>query len=95
MRYFAVIEKRGPSWNDQVPMSGQDKWEEHAAFMNTLVEDGSLVLGGPLVAGPRVLLIFNLASKEEIRRRIAGDPWLMMGLLSLVGIEPWEILLGN
>ena len=95
MRHFAVTQQHGPSWDDQRPLSGQDKWTEHAAFMNALAEDGAIVLGGPLVGGPRVLLIFDLESEGEIRRRLAGDPWLAMGLISLVSVEPWEILLGN
>jgi uncharacterized protein YciI len=95
MRYFAVTQERGPSWNHQVPLSGQDKWGEHAAFMNALVEDGAIVLGGPLAGGPRVLLIFALDGEEEIRRRLAADPWVAMDLIRLVSVEPWEILLGN
>jgi hypothetical protein len=32
-------------------MREQDAWDEHAAFMEALVDDGFVVLGGPIGEG--------------------------------------------
>lgn len=95
MRYFAVIEEHGPSWDDARARPEQDKWDEHATFMNALVEEGFVVLGGPLGDGARVMLVINVDREQEIELRLAEDPWIQMGLLSVASVEPWEILLGD
>jgi uncharacterized protein YciI len=75
-------------------MPEQEKWAEHAAFMNALAEDGFVVLGGPLGDGARILLIMDANSEEAIQTRLAADPWTPMGLLRIAKVERWEILLG-
>src|SRR5450759_29684 len=51
MTYFAVIRERDSGWDDSRPMHEQENWDEHASFMNALVDDGFVVLGGPLGDG--------------------------------------------
>jgi hypothetical protein len=72
----------------------QDAWDEHATFMDGLVDDGFVLLGGPLGAD-RALLIVEAGSEEEVRERLARDPWTPMRLLGVERVEPWEILLGE
>jgi uncharacterized protein YciI len=76
-------------------MAGQKAWKEHAAFMNALVAEGFVILGGPLGGGENVLLIVRAKSEGAIRARLAADPWTPMGLLAVTRIDPWEIKLGN
>jgi len=76
-------------------MREQERWDEHAAFMDGLVDDRFVVLGGPLGDGSRVLLVVDAESEDEIEGRLADDPWTPMGLLRVVQIERWEILLGS
>jgi hypothetical protein len=46
--FFAVrLEHAGP-WNFAKVLRDQEGWDEHAAFMDGLVEQGFIVLGGPL-----------------------------------------------
>ncbi len=75
-------------------MPEQEKWAEHAAFMNALADDGFVVLGGPLGDGARILLIIDADSEGAIQKRLAADPWTPMGLLRIAKVERWEILLG-
>jgi hypothetical protein len=56
INYFAVIRERGENWNASLPMRQQEHWDEHAAFMDALAEEGFIILGGPLGDGERVLL---------------------------------------
>jgi uncharacterized protein YciI len=93
--YFAVTRERGSAWDGSRPMPEQEQWAAHAAFMNALVDDGFVVLGGPLGDGSRTLLIVDADSEQAIRTRLATDPWTPMGLLVIATIEPWKILLGE
>ena len=73
-------------------MREQPQWDEHAAFMDSLVEDGFVVLGGPLGDGEkRFLLIVDAESEEETEARLADDPWTGAGFLRIAGVEPWQI----
>jgi uncharacterized protein YciI len=91
--YFAVTVEHGPAWDDSRPMREQDEWDAHARYMDELVDDGFIVLGGPLAAGERVLMAVAAEEENEIESRFAADPWRPMGLLVTARIEPWEVLL--
>jgi uncharacterized protein YciI len=91
---FAVVRDVGPAWDDTRELREQAAWDEHAEFMNALVDDGFVLVGGPLAGGPKTLLIVSASSEEEIRSRLHADPWTPMGLLVIARIEPWEVLLG-
>jgi uncharacterized protein YciI len=91
--YFAVTVDHGPAWDESRPMREQNEWDAHARFMDALVDEGFIVLGGPLGEGRRVLLAISAEDETEIEARFADDPWRPMGLLVTARIEPWEILL--
>jgi uncharacterized protein len=90
---FVVTEVSGPSWDASRARREQDGWDEHAAFMDALVDDGFVVLGGPIGDGERVMLVVEAEDEDEVRRRFARDPWLPAGILEIASIEPWTIWL--
>ena len=92
---FAVFRSRGPGWNDAQPLEGQAEWTAHAAFMDALVEQGVVAVGGPLTDTREALLIFRAGSPAEIVERLAKDPWTLNGLLATIQISPWHIRLGS
>jgi uncharacterized protein YciI len=97
MSYYAVIREAGPGWTDG-GITGQDGVSDHAEFMNGLADDGLVRLAGP-VAGTetgrlRVILIMNAESEDEIRRRLADDPWVHTDRLAIKTIEPWNVMVG-
>ncbi|HEV3479173.1 MAG TPA: hypothetical protein VG144_06965 [Gaiellaceae bacterium] len=95
MALFAVVQRqRGPKWDLSKPMEEQVLWPEHAAFMNGLVDQGFVLLGGPVGDEGRVLLIVRASDEEEIRATLAEDPW-SEDLLLIASIEPWTIRLGE
>ena len=75
MPYFAVRRAPGPGWNPTLAMREQAVWPEHATFMNSHVEEGFVLLGGPLRTGDEILLIIQAESSENVVRRFALDPW--------------------
>jgi len=94
-RLFAVIRSRGPAWNDSLPLDDQVEWTAHAAFMNGLLEEGVIALGGPLEGTPDVLLVMRATDAAEIAERLAADPWTRNGLLIVKQICPWWLRLGS
>jgi uncharacterized protein YciI len=72
-------------------MREQDGWDEHAAFMEGLAEEGFILLGGVLV-DDRALHIVEAESEEAVRARFAEDPW-PEEMLNVASVTTWEILL--
>jgi uncharacterized protein YciI len=93
--YFAVTRERGADWDASRPLAEQERWFEHAAFVNALVDDGFVVRGGPLGDGPQVLLIVDAESEDAVHALLAADPWTPMRLLRVARVEPWRVLLGD
>jgi hypothetical protein len=90
---FFVVERRsGPEWDVGRPLEQQTGWDEHAAFMDGLVETGFVVLGGPLADEQRVILAVQAESETEVRATLARDPWSGSHLVVEV-VEPWTIRL--
>jgi uncharacterized protein YciI len=94
-RLFAVVRTRGDAWRADRPMEDHPEWQAHADFMDALVSDGFVLLGGPLEGTPDVLLVVEASTEEEIRTRLDGDPWAESGLLLLRAITPWQLRLGG
>ena len=95
MPVFALTKVSGPGWDASRPRREQDSWDDHAAFMDGLVDDGFVILGGPIGDGERVLLVVEASDEGEIEARFAADPWLPMGILRIETIEPWTIWLDS
>ena len=90
--FHVVVSQSGPDWERSRPMEEQSGWDEHAAFMDALVEGGFLVLGGPVGDGHRVVHVIESESGDEVRATLARDPWSGTHLV-VEAIEPWTIRL--
>src|SRR6266496_1519000 len=92
--YFLVKRAHGPSWDPSRLRRDQAGWDEHAAFMDLLLEEGVIVLGGPVGEGDghSALLVMEANDAGEIRERLADDPW-GEDMLVTASIEPWSIFL--
>ena len=95
MSLFAVIRTRGSAWQSSLPLEGQADWNAHASFMDALVSDGFMLLGGPLEGTPDVLIIVRANGSGEIVERLQSDPWTARGLLGPARITPWTLRLGS
>jgi uncharacterized protein YciI len=91
---FAVRLERGGPWDWSRDLRDQEGFDEHARYMDSLVEEGFIVLGGPLEEGRDVLLVISAPSADAIRDRLAEeDNWHRNGMLSVKSMEAWTILL--
>ena len=95
MTYFVVTRVPGPAWDAARGMREQERWDDHAAFMDGLAEEGWVVLGGPLGDGSRFMHVVDAEDEEEVEARFAADPWVPMELLRVTRVERWEVLLGK
>jgi uncharacterized protein YciI len=94
-RPFVVIRTRGPAWQDSRPLESQADWAPHASFMNSLAKEGFVVLGGPLEGTSDVLLVVRATTPDEVRSRLAEDPWAIKDLLRITRVAPWTLRLGS
>jgi hypothetical protein len=90
--FHVVVLRAGPEWDRSRPLEEQSGWDEHASFMDALVDDGFLVLGGPLADEHRVVHVVEAGSPEEVRATLARDPWSGTHLV-VDAIDPWTIRL--
>ena len=65
-------------------------------FVDDLVEQGVIVMGGPLGDpdfGP-ALLIFAAETESEVHAYLSEDPWLNT-ILRVEGVQRWSIWVGS
>jgi hypothetical protein len=63
--------------------------------MNSLAQEGVVVLGGPLEGTSDVLLVIRAKTPDEARARLAEDPWAGKDLLRITRVAPWTLRLGS
>jgi uncharacterized protein YciI len=90
---WVVRRRRGGLWDWARDLREQDGWDEHAATMDRFVEEGFILLGGPLEDEREVLHVVVAPSAEAIHERLGEDNWTRNGMLETVSIEQWTILL--
>lgn len=90
--FHVVLRQSGPEWLPGRPLEEQTGWTEHAAYMDALVEDGFIVLGGPVSDDGRVVHAVEAESEDAVRATWARDPWSETHLV-IDAIEPWTIRL--
>ena len=93
MAHFALTLVHGPGWDASREIRQQRRWDEHAAFMDGLVDDGFIIMGGPVDGTDRSLHVVEADDEGQVRNRLRGDPWAEMGLLDVGSIEQWSIWL--
>lgn len=89
--YLVHLSHAGPHWDLARPMEEQTDWFAHASYMDLLVDEGIIVLGGPL-DDVRVVLAMEAESEEAVRAVLGRDPWSGTHL-RIDEIDPWTIRL--
>ncbi len=94
---FLAISSAGPNRDLSKGTREQPFWDEHAAFIDQLVADGFILMGGPLVDEGGMphgaLLIVNAEDENEVREKLKNDPWFKQGILKLESVKRWEIFI--
>ena len=90
---FVVFSSAGPNRDFSKGAREQPFWDEHARFIDALVADGSIFMGGPLVDEGGSLLMFNATDENEVRTKLKDDPWSKHGILKLESVKRWQIFI--
>jgi uncharacterized protein YciI len=94
MAVFAVTMVNGPAWDPALRRREQAGWDEHATFMDGLVADGRVILGGPIGDGTDVLVVVDAADEDDLRATLAADPWADR-ILRIGRVQPWSLWLDS
>ena len=94
---FVAISSAGPKADPSEPTRKQPFWDEHAAFIDQLVDDGFILMGGPLIDEREMphgaLLILSAGDENEVREKLKNDPWFEKGILKLESVTRWQIFI--
>jgi uncharacterized protein YciI len=90
--FHVVLQRSGPQWDPSLPMEQQSGWAAHADFMDALVAEGFVVLGGPVAGEQRVVHVVEAASEATVRDTLARDPWHETHLV-VDSVDAWTIRL--
>jgi len=89
--FLVTLSQSGPQFDRSKPLQEQSGWAEHAAFMDGLVDQGFIILGGPL-PDHGVAHAIEAASEEVVRDTLARDNWSGSHLV-LERVQPWDVKL--
>ncbi|MGC9665159.1 hypothetical protein ACNTMW_01225 [Planosporangium sp. 12N6] len=89
--FLVHLSHTGPHWDIARPMEEQSGWLAHASYMDMLVDEGIVVLGGPL-DDMRVVIAMEVETEKAARAILGRDPWSGTHL-RIDLIEPWTIRL--
>jgi uncharacterized protein YciI len=92
--FLVLLRRSGPDYDLARPLEEQSGWLAHAAFMDGLVADGFVILGGPLADEERVAHVVEADSADAVRATLARDPWSDTHL-RIEAIDRWTIRLDN
>jgi uncharacterized protein len=90
---FVVISSAGPNRDVSKDTREQPFWDEHAEFIDRLVAEGFILMGGPLVDEGGALLIVNAEDENEVSEKLKNDPWREHSILKLENIKRWQIFI--
>ena len=96
MAFFAVTTAKGPRWEPTRDIREQLQWDQHAAFFDRLVEQGVVILGGPIgnTGGEDVaLLAVEAVDERDVRSKFSTGPWAANQVLRIKEIRSWKLWL--
>jgi uncharacterized protein len=82
--------KAGPAWTTG-SVDEQPGWDEHAAYIDDLIDRGIFVMGGPLADQSGSLSLLDNVTEQEARELIAEDPFVANGVFELEEVRAWNI----
>jgi uncharacterized protein YciI len=87
---FLVFRKPGPGWVEGRGTREQPLWDEHAAFVDRLFEQGRIVMAGPFSDG-RAMIVMNADDAGQAEEMFRDDPWAPAGILVADEIREWTV----
>ena len=90
---FMILWAPGPAWVPGKTVREQPYWEQHAAFMDRLFENGTVVLGGPFADATGSLVIVEAENEQEVTDLFARDPFVVHAIFVRSLFKQWLLFL--
>jgi len=90
---FAIFFSPGTAWIAGKTSREQPYWAEHAAFMDKLFENGTVILGGPYADYTSLLVIIEVLHEEEVHELFGQDPFVLNEIVCMSGVHEWLLFL--
>ena len=85
-----VLWRAGPTWTSGC-VREQPRWDEHAEFIDALIENGTFVMGGPFADNSGSMSLLEGVTVDEARQIIAKDPFVENGVFVLDDLREWNV----
>ena len=92
---FIVTSTAGVNRDHAKGTREQAYWDEHADFIDRLVDAGFILLGGPLPDEGGAVIVVRAGSEADVRERLGNDPWYEHEILTLQSVRRWEIFINQ
>ena len=63
----------------------------HLAYLQSLLEEGTLILAGPVGDGAGAMMVLHVTSEQEARQVVARDPYTAAGVGVDHVLRPWNV----
>ena len=90
---FMILWAPGPAWVPGKTVREQPYWTQHAAFMDRLFENGTVVLGGPFADATGSLVIVEAENEHEVADVFARDPFVVHAIFVQRLLKQWLLFL--
>lgn len=94
-RLFVAFVHRSDAWIRDLPPQEQVGFADHARFVAGLESSGFIAQAGLMQPSNDVLFIFRAESEQEVRDRMAQDPWQRDGHARLGRVEEVQFRIGS
>jgi uncharacterized protein YciI len=85
-----VTFRTGPGWVGGTSREQPD-WDKHSAFINELVERGTMVMGGPFDDFSGAMVLLEGVSADEVPAIFVDDPFILNGVFVFDEIREWTM----
>lgn len=90
---IVVFLRHSSQWNPDKPVREQEYWDDHARFMDSLFEAGTIMLAGPFADDSGSMVILAADSEEAAQAIFQDDPWAQQDVLVASEFKEWTIFL--
>lgn len=66
----------------------------HRQWLESLVEQGTVLASGPFTDGTGALLLFSAANEAALNSLVSQDPFALAGAISAVKTTGWKPVIG-
>lgn len=91
--FVGMVERTG-KWDRSKEAHEQPGFSDHAAYMGSLEQEGFIAMAGLLAQSEDILFVFLADSEEQVRERLAQDPWQQSGMARLIRLEEAHFRIG-